>query len=75
MAAAISSVADRAGAASALLGVMQFILGTVGSGIVGYLHDPSGGVLSVVILMLSLATLSIALRARSAALADPRPTS
>lgn len=65
MAAAISSAGDRAGAASALVGVMQFILGTVGSGVVGYLHDPSGSVLGIVIVVLSLATLTMALRARS----------
>jgi len=71
MAAAISSAGDRAGAASALVGVMQFILGTVGSGVVGSLHDPSGRVLGVVILVLSLFTLGTALRARSGALAVP----
>jgi DHA1 family bicyclomycin/chloramphenicol resistance-like MFS transporter len=72
MAAAISSAGDRAGAASALLGVLQFILGTVGSGIVGYLHDPSGAVLGAVILLLSIVTLAIALRARGTALPSPR---
>ncbi len=70
MAGAISSDPDRAGAASALLGVIQFIVGTVGSGIVGYLHDPSGSVLGIVILVLSLTTLAVALRARSSTLAE-----
>jgi DHA1 family bicyclomycin/chloramphenicol resistance-like MFS transporter len=71
MAAAISSAGDRAGAASALLGVLQFIFGTVGSGIVGYLHDPSGSVLGAVVLLLSIATLAIALRVRSTVLPSP----
>lgn len=39
---------------------------------VGYRHDPSETVLGIVILVLSLGTLAIALRARSGALAVQR---
>jgi DHA1 family bicyclomycin/chloramphenicol resistance-like MFS transporter len=70
MAAAISAAGDRAGAASALVGVMQFVLGTLGSGVVGYLHDPSGSVMGIAILALSVGTLATALGARTGALAS-----
>ena len=73
MAAALSSAGDQAGAASALIGVMQFILGTLGSGIVGYFHDPSGRVLSSVVLALSVATLACALGGRRAQLSAAAP--
>lgn len=68
MAAAMASAGSRAGAASALVGVMQFILGSVGSAVVGYAHDSSGAALGAVILALSLMTLWIALLVRR-----PRP--
>lgn len=71
MAGAISSAGDRAGAASALVGVMQFMLGTAGSGIVGSFHDPSGRVLGVVILVLGLVALGTALRASRSLSAPP----
>ncbi len=64
MAAAISSAGDRAGAASALIGVLQFTLGTVGSAVVGYFHDPSGRVLGLTVLAMSVATLGCALLGR-----------
>lgn len=64
MAAAMSNAGARAGAASALVGVMQFILGSVGSAVVGYAHDSSGAALGAVILGLSLMTLWIALQVR-----------
>ncbi len=73
MAAAISSAGDQAGAASALIGVMQFLMGTIGSGIVGYLHDPSGRVFSCVVLVLSVATLGCALGGRRAPLSAVHP--
>jgi MFS transporter, DHA1 family, multidrug resistance protein len=65
MAAAISAAGDRAGAASALVGVTQFVLGTLGSGVVGYTHDPSGSVMGIAIVVLSLGTLVVALGART----------
>ena len=65
MAAAISAAGASAGAASALVGVMQFIVGTVGSGVVGYAHDATGTVLGGVIVALSGVTLLIALWGRS----------
>jgi DHA1 family bicyclomycin/chloramphenicol resistance-like MFS transporter len=68
MAAAISAAGDRAGAASALVGVMQFVLGTLGSGVVGYMHDPSGSVMGIAIVFLSLGTLAVALAARTGSL-------
>ena len=64
MAAAIAASGDRAGAASALIGVLQFLLGTLGSGVVGYFHDASGRALGATVLCLSLATLGCALLGR-----------
>lgn len=67
MAGAISSAGHQAGAASALVGVVQFVIGTVGSAIVGIFHDAEGRPMSVVIAALSLIALGISLRMRSAA--------
>lgn len=54
MAVAISSAGAQAGAASALVGVMQFLWGTVASAPVSVFHDPSGHLMGVVIGLLSL---------------------
>lgn len=62
MAAAIAPAGAQAGAASALLGVVQFVFGACGSALLGLFRDPSGRVMAVVILLLSLVTLAIGLR-------------
>jgi DHA1 family bicyclomycin/chloramphenicol resistance-like MFS transporter len=62
MAGAMSSAGMHAGAASALLGVMMFVLGTLGSALVGSFHDTSGRLMGVIIAALSLASLIVALR-------------
>lgn len=66
MAAAISSAGDRAGAASALVGVLQFVFGTIGSGVVGYFHDPTGVVLGVVMLVFSVGALGVVMARKAA---------
>jgi len=66
MAAAISSAGAQAGAASALLGVMQFLLGTLGSAAVGIVHDSSGRVMGSVIALLAVVGLITAARSRPA---------
>jgi len=62
MAAAIVPAGAQAGAASALVGVAQFMFGTCGSALLGVFRDPSGRVMAVVIVLLSLMTLAIGLR-------------
>jgi hypothetical protein len=57
MAAAIAAAGPQAGAASALVGVLQFLCGTLGSAALGLHHDTSGRLMGIVILALSLATL------------------
>ena len=66
MAAAISSAGAQAGAASALVGVMQFLFGTVGSGIVGLVPDAAGRPMGVVIATLALLALLMTAWARPA---------
>jgi DHA1 family bicyclomycin/chloramphenicol resistance-like MFS transporter len=65
MAAAIAPAGAQAGAASALVGVMQFLFGTCGSALLGVFRDPSGRVMGVVIGLLSLMTLIIGLRTKA----------
>ena len=60
MAAAISSAGLHAGAASALVGVLQFVFGTVASLPVGFSHDSSGRWMAVVLVVLSLTALVLA---------------
>jgi MFS transporter, DHA1 family, multidrug resistance protein len=62
MAGAISSAGDQAGAASALVGVMQFLFGTIGSGIVGLVPDAAGRTMGIVVGVLSLAAVVMMLR-------------
>ncbi len=64
MAGAISSAGPQAGAASALVGVMQFVFGTIGSACVGFFSDLLGRSMGIVIGVLSLASLAMVLRAR-----------
>jgi DHA1 family bicyclomycin/chloramphenicol resistance-like MFS transporter len=64
MAGAISSAGPQAGAASALVGVMQFVFGTIGSACVGFFPDQLGRSMGVVIGVLSLASLAMVVRAR-----------
>jgi DHA1 family bicyclomycin/chloramphenicol resistance-like MFS transporter len=66
MAGAISSAGDQAGAASALVGALQFLFGTVGSGIVGLIPDTAGRTMGVVIGLLSLTAVVMVLRIRPA---------
>ena len=49
MAAGLMSAGAHAGAASALLGILMFALGTIGSAVIGAAHDTSGRVMAVVI--------------------------
>jgi MFS transporter, DHA1 family, multidrug resistance protein len=63
MAGAMSSAGLHAGAASALLGVMMFLLGTVGSALIGVLHDSAGRLMAVVIVVFSLISVTVTLRA------------
>jgi DHA1 family bicyclomycin/chloramphenicol resistance-like MFS transporter len=60
MAGAMYAAGMYAGAASALLGVMMFVLGTVGSALIGMFHDSSGRLMGAVIAVFSLASLAIA---------------
>jgi DHA1 family bicyclomycin/chloramphenicol resistance-like MFS transporter len=66
MAGAISSAGDQAGAASALVGALQFLFGTIGSGIVGLIPDTAGRTMGVVIGLLSLTAVVMVLRIRPA---------
>jgi DHA1 family bicyclomycin/chloramphenicol resistance-like MFS transporter len=66
MAGAISSAGVQAGAASALVGVMQFLFGTIGSACVGFFPDALGRSMGIVIGVLSLVSLAMVLRARPA---------
>jgi len=59
MAAAISSAGAHAGAASALVGVMQFVFGTLASMPIGLAHDASGKWLSLVLLLLAIVALAL----------------
>lgn len=63
LAGAISSSSGHAGAASALVGVMQFLFGTLGSASVGLFPDASGRVMGIVLMALSLLSLLMVLRA------------
>lgn len=49
MAVAMMSAGPHAGAASALMGVLMFAIGTIGSAVVGASHDPSGRFMAAVI--------------------------
>jgi DHA1 family bicyclomycin/chloramphenicol resistance-like MFS transporter len=62
MAGAISSAGDQAGAASALVGALQFLFGTIGSGIVGLIPDTAGRTMGVVIGLLSITAVIMVLR-------------
>jgi DHA1 family bicyclomycin/chloramphenicol resistance-like MFS transporter len=64
MAGAISSAGDKAGAASALVGVIQFLFGSIGSALVSVFHDTLGRPMSLVIASLSLGTLLVCLAMR-----------
>ena len=66
MAGAISSAGDQAGAASALVGALQFLFGTIGSGIVGLIPDTAGRTMGVVIGLLSLTAVVMVFRIRPA---------
>ncbi len=72
MAAAISSAGAQAGAASALVGVLQFLFGTLGSAIVGLVPDVVGRPMAIVILLLSLLSLMMTAKlARQDSRLDP----
>ena len=71
MAVAISSAGVHAGAASALVGVMQFVLGTAASMPIGLSHDISGRLMAFVLLLLALIALALDFRARTARLPAP----
>ena len=64
MAAAISSAGAHAGAASALVGVMQFLFGTLGSAIVGLVPDTTGRPMAIVIIALGLLSVCMAIWVR-----------
>jgi DHA1 family bicyclomycin/chloramphenicol resistance-like MFS transporter len=64
MAGAISSAGSRAGAASALVGVVQFLFGTLGSAFVGLSHEGAGRLMGIALVVLSLGSLAMSLRAR-----------
>jgi len=64
MAGAISSAGSQAGAASGLVGVMQFVLGTIGSACIGAFGDASGRVMAIVLVLLSLGALAMTMRAQ-----------
>jgi DHA1 family bicyclomycin/chloramphenicol resistance-like MFS transporter len=66
MAGAITSAGDQAGAASALVGALQFLFGTIGSGIVGLIPDIAGRTMGVVIGLLSLTAVVMLVRIRPA---------
>jgi DHA1 family bicyclomycin/chloramphenicol resistance-like MFS transporter len=61
MAAALEYQADRAGTASALMGSLQFGLGTLGGALVGLLHDGTARPLALVLLLFSLLGLTFQL--------------
>jgi DHA1 family bicyclomycin/chloramphenicol resistance-like MFS transporter len=63
MAGAMSSAGMHAGAASALFGVLMFALGTIGSALIGILHDSSGRLMGCVIATFSVVSLLISFRA------------
>jgi len=67
MAAAISSAGIHAGAASALVGVMQFLFGTAASLPIGLSKDASGRWMAVVLVLLGLAALLLDLWGRRSA--------
>jgi DHA1 family bicyclomycin/chloramphenicol resistance-like MFS transporter len=67
MAAAISSAGIHAGAASALVGVMQFLFGTAASLPIGLSQDASGRWMAVVLVLLGLAALVLDLWGRRSA--------
>jgi MFS transporter, DHA1 family, multidrug resistance protein len=62
MAGAITSAGEQAGAASALVGVMQFLFGTIGSGIVGLIPDAAGRTMGIVVGVLSLTAVVMMMR-------------
>ena len=64
MAGAISAAGDQAGAASALVGVMQFLFGTIGSAVVGLIPDAAGRTMGVVVGVLSLMAVAMIMRVR-----------
>jgi MFS transporter, DHA1 family, multidrug resistance protein len=64
MAGAMSSAGSQAGAASALVGVMQFLLGTIGSALVGFFPDVLGRPMAVVIALFSVLSLCMVMIAR-----------
>ncbi len=66
MAGAISSAGPRAGAASALVGVAQFLFGTLGSAFVGISHAGAGKLMGIALVVLSVGSLAMSLRARPA---------
>jgi DHA1 family bicyclomycin/chloramphenicol resistance-like MFS transporter len=64
MAGAISAAGDQAGAASALVGVMQFLFGTIGSAVVGLIPDAVGRTMGIVLGVLSLMAVVMMMRVR-----------
>jgi DHA1 family bicyclomycin/chloramphenicol resistance-like MFS transporter len=64
MAVGMMSAGEHAGAASALMGVLMFALGTIGSAIVGAAHDSSGRAMAVMISVWAFTGLSQLWRVR-----------
>lgn len=60
-AAALEFQGDRAGTASALMGSLQFGLGTVGGALVGFLHDDTARPFALVLMLFSLLGLTFQL--------------
>jgi MFS transporter, DHA1 family, multidrug resistance protein len=63
MASAISSAGGQVGAASALLGFIQLVIGAIASGVVGFFHDSEGRPMGIVILVLTLVAFYLLSRA------------
>jgi MFS transporter, DHA1 family, multidrug resistance protein len=71
MAAAISNAGIHAGAASALVGVMQFVFGTAASMPIGLSHDASGRLMGVVLVVLGVIALALDMWGRRPAAPSP----
>ncbi len=68
MAGAIYAAGPQAAAAAALVGVMQFLFGTVGSAFIGLIPDSQGRPMGVVIVLLGVVLFGMLLRAPRASL-------
>jgi len=64
MAAALEYQSERAATASALIGSLQFGLGTVGGALLGFLHDGTARPLALMLLLISLLGLTFQLALR-----------